>query len=354
MVRHRDNQIASSASLSLSATSAQIITSSLSTHPTTFSVPTMAQTTTVTVPDPGVASTSVVLTNGSSTINGNLTVQGTIYSPSPVGSGTSVNAPIINAQGTANQIVFTHGTNIDTIINSPAPGSAVVYTLPDAGGNANFILSAGNQTIGGALTVSNALTCSGGLTLPGITGSTPTTLTNYAEFTQSTNWSGPIASTAATFLVTVIGRVAYMTFPVLAVAGNSTSASMVGSAALPSWMWPTQAIQHGPVTVVSAGATQVGTCWISAAGIINWYTGYYSSSLFPATTLTQGWDGCTVLYTIPTTAMRAISDFKEVKSVTMETLAANSPGKSKESRTPAAKAETSYSKANQKKGSRSY
>jgi len=59
--------------LDLTATSNQLVTSSNSSFPTTLSVPTFGQTTTLTVPDPGVASSSFILANGAQTINGAIT-----------------------------------------------------------------------------------------------------------------------------------------------------------------------------------------------------------------------------------------------------------------------------------------
>src|SRR4051812_26368626 len=61
-------------SLRLAAISSQIITSTLSTHPTTITIPTKAQTTTITIPDPGAATASVVLTKGTTTMEGKLTL----------------------------------------------------------------------------------------------------------------------------------------------------------------------------------------------------------------------------------------------------------------------------------------
>lgn len=56
-------------------------------------------------------------------------------------------------KATSSQLVL--GTTNTITINSTAPSAPRTYTLPDAGGNANIILSTGNQTINSQLTLSN-------------------------------------------------------------------------------------------------------------------------------------------------------------------------------------------------------
>lgn len=55
-----------------------------------------------------------------------------------------------------NQLVL--GSTANTVtITSPAPAAARVYTIPDAGGAASFVMTAGNQTIAGVQTFSGQL-----------------------------------------------------------------------------------------------------------------------------------------------------------------------------------------------------
>jgi len=56
---------------------------------------------------------------------------------------------------TTNQLVL--GTTNTTTISATAPASSAVYTIPDAGGAADFVLTAGAQTIGGAKTFSDSI-----------------------------------------------------------------------------------------------------------------------------------------------------------------------------------------------------
>lgn len=68
----------------------------------------------------------------------------------------------LNIAKTTNQIVL--GTTLTTTISATAPASSSIYTIPDVGTSANFVLSAGSQTIGGAKTFSAASVFSLGLT----------------------------------------------------------------------------------------------------------------------------------------------------------------------------------------------
>jgi hypothetical protein len=102
------------------------------------------------IPDAG-SSADFVLNAGNSTIGGTKTFS----------SGVVINP-------TTNQLVL--GVTNTTTINSVAPAASRVYTIPDAGGAASFVMttSGGTQTIGGT-----------GLTL------NPTTLTLPATVTYS-------------------------------------------------------------------------------------------------------------------------------------------------------------------------
>jgi hypothetical protein len=57
---------------------------------------------------------------------------------------------------TTNQLVL--GTTNTTTISATAPASSAVYTIPDAGANADFVMTNGNQTIAGTKSFSNDTT----------------------------------------------------------------------------------------------------------------------------------------------------------------------------------------------------
>lgn len=61
-------------------------------------------------------------------------------------------APAATFTSATNQLIL--GTTNTTTISATAPASSATYTIPDVGTSANFILSAGTQTIGGTKTFS--------------------------------------------------------------------------------------------------------------------------------------------------------------------------------------------------------
>lgn len=62
----------------------------------------------------------------------------------------------VTISATTNQLVL--GVTNTTTITSPAPAASRTYTIPDSGGAASFVMTAGTQTIGGAKTFSSAVT----------------------------------------------------------------------------------------------------------------------------------------------------------------------------------------------------
>lgn len=123
-------------SLTLSATSNQMTIGTTNTTTLSFTAPAASRT--YTIPDAGGAA-DFVLTAGTQTVGG---------------AKTFSSAVTINP--TSNQLVL--GVTNTTTISATAPAASRVYTLPDAGGAADFVLTAGAQTVGGAKTFSSAVT----------------------------------------------------------------------------------------------------------------------------------------------------------------------------------------------------
>ncbi len=74
-----------------------------------------------------------------------------------IAASTNMNTPYINLQNATQQIVLTHGTNVNTIINCPQPATSnSVYNITDVGTAADFVMTAGNQTLAGEKTFSTA------------------------------------------------------------------------------------------------------------------------------------------------------------------------------------------------------
>lgn len=76
-------------------------------------------------------------------------------------------------RATTNQMVL--GTTNTTTINATAPAASRVYTIPDAGGAASFVMTAGAQTIAGVTTFSSVIKGADGTSsAPGFTFGTTT------------------------------------------------------------------------------------------------------------------------------------------------------------------------------------
>src|SRR6478609_2192417 len=84
----------------------------------------------------------------------NLNVGGSLDVSGSINFG-HVTADSASLTDTSNQLTF--GTTNTTTLNSVAPSSSRIYTIPDAGSDCSFILSAGTQTIGGSKTFSSAV-----------------------------------------------------------------------------------------------------------------------------------------------------------------------------------------------------
>jgi hypothetical protein len=109
--------------------------------------------------------TNGVYTTGDQSIAGIKTFSSTIVGSISGNAGTVTNGAYINVTNsftstqnilaTTNQLVL--GTTNTTTISATAPASSAVYTIPDVGTTADFVLTAGAQTIGGAKTFSSTL-----------------------------------------------------------------------------------------------------------------------------------------------------------------------------------------------------
>lgn len=125
-----------SQTLTLTATGNQAVFGTTNTTTLSFTAPGASRV--YTFPDAG-TNANVVLTQGSQTIAGATTL-----------------SSALTITPTTNQLVL--GTTNTTTISATAPSASRVYTIPDAGGAANFLLSAGAQSISGALTLTATIT----------------------------------------------------------------------------------------------------------------------------------------------------------------------------------------------------
>src|SRR5258706_11331419 len=124
-----------SAGVAISATTNQLILGT--TNTITITAPAPSASRTYTIPDACGAATFIM----------------------SVGTATLSLSTSLTVTGTTNQIIL--GTTNTVTISSTAPAASRTYTIPDAGGAASFVMTAGTQTIAGAKTFSSTLTMSG-------------------------------------------------------------------------------------------------------------------------------------------------------------------------------------------------
>ena len=103
-----------------------------------------------TIPDVGTTA-NFVMTEGTQTINGNKTFTGT----TTITLLGVVTAQRYIGQNVTNQITL--GTTNTMTINSTAPVSSSVYTIPDVGTAAEFVMTTGTQTITGTKSFNNLI-----------------------------------------------------------------------------------------------------------------------------------------------------------------------------------------------------
>lgn len=118
---------------------------------------------TYTLPDAG-ASASLVMTEGTQTVNGVKTLTGanihsgvnTFTSTVKIGqSGTAGLAELYPTTALKGKVTFTtsdNSTDTTTNLNVAAQTGARTYTMPDAGGSASLVMSEGAQTVNGVKT----------------------------------------------------------------------------------------------------------------------------------------------------------------------------------------------------------
>ncbi len=201
----------------------------------------LGTTRTVTITAPTPASTSRTWTIPDITADGTFAaLEGT-----QTFSGTKTFSAAITISATTNQFVL--GTTNTTTITSPAPAASRVYTIPDAGGAADFLLTVGAQTITGAKTfASSAL-------LLQEAGSTDVVTIAVATLATGRTYTVPDAGGSADFV---------MTAGTQSIGGTKTFTSNM---ALTTASAPTLTLtDSGDSTVVvlvadSGGLAQVGT-----------------------------------------------------------------------------------------------
>jgi hypothetical protein len=241
------------------STSNQVILGVINT--TTISATTPSLSRTYTLPDAGANANFILSAGSGQTIAGGLTSSGTLTASNGLTlttgalnltsssgaislTGTSFTTnTALTITPTSNQIVLRTGSTIT--INASAPSASRVYTLPDAGAAANFLMSAGTQTATGINTFSSATTATssatGGLIVSGGIG------------IGRNMWLG------GSFSASVTTGGAILNIPALTYTNSSTAASGTATDThAVSIATPTVASTNTNVTTTSCSTLRIG------------------------------------------------------------------------------------------------
>jgi hypothetical protein len=213
------------------------------------------------LPDIG-GNSSFLMAAGAQNITGTKT-----FLTAPVLSGLSLSYSALSLTNTTNQIVL--GTTNTTTITSPAPAASRMYTIPDAGGAASFVMTQGTQTINGAKTLSNAT-----VSFP-TSGGTPAALNYYETFTSTIDFKVPwtLGVNTVNISFTRIGNLVTMRlqgFISIADFSPTAASSIDSTSAIPARFRPIfpDTVQVY-TTVENVATTLTGIVFIHASGVIN-------------------------------------------------------------------------------------
>lgn len=171
-------------------------------------------------------------------------------------SGGALSGTFITLTNTTNQLIL--GTTNTTTISSVAPAASRTYTIPDAGGAASFILSLGAQTITGAKTFANQT-----LLLQEISSTDVITI-NVAALAASRAYTMPDAGGSADFVMTlgsqtITGAKTFASSTLLLQEAGSTDVVTIAVAALAAGRTYTVPDAGAAADfIMSAGAQTIG------------------------------------------------------------------------------------------------
>jgi hypothetical protein len=203
----------------------------------TISNAAMGQATVVSIPDPGVATATFVLSHGGTQhiAAGNFQVDaGNVIAGSSGNAGTFISYPATAANGTLIVAALNAGAAFDTTIRNSSMGQSSVISIPDPGAaTANFILSASGTTQ--QITTSNLQITAGTLLSGRATGGTSGGLTLYPATTTTGSLVLSPVSNVGNFAATIsnviaLGQASVYTLPDPA---NALARILVGATATP-------------------------------------------------------------------------------------------------------------------------
>ena len=115
-------------------------------------------------------------------------------------AGTKIFSQPITIQQAGNQLVL--GSSTTTTINATTPAANRIYTIPDAGAAANFIMSESTQTINGSKTLTSALTLNAASNQLVLSSGTNQLTINSGTSTATRIYTVPDVGSPAQFVMT--------------------------------------------------------------------------------------------------------------------------------------------------------
>lgn len=139
-------------------------------------------------------------------VSASAAIAGTKVSPT---FGAAVSGTAYTATATTNQVVL--GTTNTTTISATAPAASRVYTLPDVLGAADFVMTAGAQTLGGVKTFSAQPVFSAGVAHTRANVASTATIASLASSTSYVKLTGSTATDLQGIAAGVNGQLLILT-----------------------------------------------------------------------------------------------------------------------------------------------
>jgi hypothetical protein len=203
----------------------------------------------------------------------------------------------INSDYTSGTIYLSHdNTNANVVIGAGSTNNNFVVQNTTS---TNFQVS--NTVVSTLRNIlddgSGNMTVASGILFP-TTGGTPTSLTYYEEYTLSTTFSGPFATTAAKSVqFTRCGRMVTVTFPSVLSNGNSVSALMLMTTNPPARFCPAAGLVFQSVSTVDNGISTTGYIQASVS-LSGWVIGQGVGNAFSANTGVTGLVASSISYSV--------------------------------------------------------
>lgn len=201
----------------------------------------------------------------------------------------------LSLRNTTNQI-----TSGGLTLNLARPSSSITYTIPDVGSDANMVMTAGAQTVGGAKTFTDTTTFGSAIYLP-TSGGVPAPLSFYEEYSSTLDFQSNAFSGTRTInynIVRVGSMVTLFLGEMATGAASGSPGSIVSFNDIPSrFMFTSDTNCYSFANVRSNSVPILGTVFVRPIGTVTYYAGPTPSQFAATGTITL--HACTVSWTLP-------------------------------------------------------